>query len=217
VFFAASVYNLLIMSVILILLILLLLLWFWLIGSHSGVTREDRKKLFAGDDVIPRPSAAIDRATTFNVPSSVVWPWLVQLGKGRAGWYAPVWLERLFPAKRRGAHEIIPMLQKVRVGEIHPDWGPGALQVLEIKKNKHIIYGSVKGKDAPARLSFYLFSWSLILLPIGDTKCRLYIRLRARRSKHPILMRIGFIFGGLFDYLTIIALFAGLRQRLYSE
>ena len=44
----------------------------------------------------------MDRAFSLPAPPEVVWPWLVQLGKGRAGWYLPRWVERIIPPSRRG-------------------------------------------------------------------------------------------------------------------
>jgi hypothetical protein len=42
----------------------------------------------AGDDLLPRAQYRSTRAITIAVPPEKVWPWLVQVGCGRAGWYA---------------------------------------------------------------------------------------------------------------------------------
>jgi hypothetical protein len=205
------------MSVILILLILLGVIWLAQAAIHNGVSKADRKLVLPGDEILARPGHTIDRATLINAPAAEVWPWLVQLGKGRAGWYAPSWIEWFMPSSKQGAHKIVPKLQKVRVGDVHPDWGPASLQVLEIKKNKYIVYGSVRDKAEVLQQSTYLFSWALILMPINAEQCRLYVRLRFRRPKHAILAYVLYILGGLFDYLTIIVLFSGLKQRLHLK
>ena len=50
-----------------------------------------------GDDLVPSADVVMDRAFTVSAPAEEVWPWLVQLGKQRAGWYLPRRLERLLP------------------------------------------------------------------------------------------------------------------------
>ena len=37
---------------------------------------------------MPQPLGVITHAITIDAPPEAVWPWLVQLGSGRAGWYA---------------------------------------------------------------------------------------------------------------------------------
>lgn len=48
----------------------------------------------------------MDRAFTLRVAPEAVWPWLVQLGKNRAGWYLPRTVERLVPPSRRGHTDV---------------------------------------------------------------------------------------------------------------
>ncbi|MGH3458433.1 hypothetical protein, partial [Aeromicrobium sp.] len=55
-----------------------------------------------GDDLV-RADVTMDRAFTLDASPSVVWPWLVQVGKDRAGWYLPHVVERFVPRRRRAA------------------------------------------------------------------------------------------------------------------
>jgi hypothetical protein len=41
-----------------------------------------------GDDIVPQANLIATRAITINTPASHVWPWLVQMGYRRAGWYS---------------------------------------------------------------------------------------------------------------------------------
>ncbi len=50
----------------------------------------------------------MDRAFTLDAPVDVVWPWFVQLGKQRSGWYLPRKLERLIPSRRHALRSIEP-------------------------------------------------------------------------------------------------------------
>jgi hypothetical protein len=64
------------------------------------------------------------RALTIGAPSSAVWPWLVEVGDRRAGFYSYDWIERhLFPGTvhyvdgTHSATSIHPELQDLRVGD----------------------------------------------------------------------------------------------------
>jgi hypothetical protein len=52
--------------------------------------------------------------TTIDAPPAAVWPWLVQMGCGRAGWYSQ---DRLDNAGRPSAEQIIPEWQRVSLGD----------------------------------------------------------------------------------------------------
>ena len=53
----------------------------------------------------------------------MVWPWIVQLGKWRAGWYLPRSVERLVPPARRATRRVLPQWQGLSVGDVVPDYG----------------------------------------------------------------------------------------------
>ena len=50
-----------------------------------------------GDDLVDPADVVMDRAFSLPAPPDTVWPWLVQLGKRRAGWYLPRWVDRVLP------------------------------------------------------------------------------------------------------------------------
>ena len=53
-----------------------------------GATDTEVAAPMPGDELVQEPSFNATRAITINAPPEAVWPWLVQLGFGRAGWYA---------------------------------------------------------------------------------------------------------------------------------
>jgi hypothetical protein len=65
-----------------------------------GATAEEASEPLAGDDRTPCPRLQSTRAVTINAPPEQVWPWLMQMGIGRAGFYTHHWVERL---RRRDA------------------------------------------------------------------------------------------------------------------
>jgi glyoxylase-like metal-dependent hydrolase (beta-lactamase superfamily II) len=53
-----------------------------------GATVEEQAMPLPGDDLVPAPTAQVTHALTINAPPQQVWPWLVQIGHGRAGFYS---------------------------------------------------------------------------------------------------------------------------------
>src|SRR5690606_11236338 len=68
----------------------------------------DRAWTLEGDDIVPDARAQLTHATTIDAPPRDVWPWLVQMGGQRAGWYS--W-DILDNGGVRSASRIVPELQ----------------------------------------------------------------------------------------------------------
>ncbi len=157
-----------------------------------------------GDDIITGPDVVMDRA--FDVPGSTdqVWPWLLQLGKRRAGWYLPRRLERLLPPSRRGLRHVDDRFTRLTVGDVIPDWGKDeTFTVVELQPPDHLVYRSQRGRTA--------VSWAICLRTTGESGTRVHLRLRLGPVKHVSLAeRVG----GAFDLATVALLAAGLRERL---
>ena len=67
-----------------------------------------------GDDIVPDPQVVTNHAITIDAPQDCVWPWLVQMGWQRAGWYTARWVDKLlFPLNWPSANRIIPELQHI--------------------------------------------------------------------------------------------------------
>ena len=48
-------------------------------------TEEETEEPLPGDDLIAHPHLVATRAIAIHAPSADVWPWIAQLGQGRAG------------------------------------------------------------------------------------------------------------------------------------
>lgn len=185
-------------------------------SRRSGVTDDDLAQSLPGDNIIPDAGYVADRATIINATPEDIWPWLIQLGRDRAGWYAPTWLERLlvWNKAKRGARHIVPAFQKLRVGDVVPDWGPGELEVLAKHAPHVLIYGSVKPRDSEGYIpGDYLFSWVHTVEQISPTQSRVYTRLRMRTADSPVLNALAPV-AGVFDYATMVTMYAGLKQNV---
>jgi hypothetical protein len=53
-----------------------------------GATDEEVTRPLPGDQLMTRTGFSATRAITIAARPEHIWPWLVQLGSGRAGWYA---------------------------------------------------------------------------------------------------------------------------------
>src|SRR6266700_193576 len=54
---------------------------------HWGATAEEAGIRLPGDDLVPDARYVTTRAVTVRAPAAAIWPWLVQMGQGRAGFY----------------------------------------------------------------------------------------------------------------------------------
>ena len=90
---------------------------------RQGVRATAHEELAAlpGDDRLVA-DVVMDRGFALPAPPGQVWPWLLQLGKNRAGWYLPRSVERLVPRSRRATRQIEPRLQALEVGQVVEDW-----------------------------------------------------------------------------------------------
>lgn len=181
-------------------------------GRRSGATDAETGMALPGDDIVARPTLVCDRAVTYRVPPAGLWPWIVQLGKDRAGWYLPRPIASVLPLRRQGAWAVRPELQRLSVGAVVPDWGPLPFTVHALEPDEHVVYRAARpaqgdhGSSRPL-----LLSWALVLRPDGSGT-RLHLRLRMRgTARFPAAVQA---LGGFVDHLTVALLFAGLGQRL---
>ena len=78
---------------------------------------EEQRRRLPGDELVPHPKWTITHAITIDAPPEAVWPWVIQMGSGRAGWYA---YDRIDNAGVPSARRIVPELQHVAVGDVMP-------------------------------------------------------------------------------------------------
>jgi hypothetical protein len=158
-----------------------------------------------GDDLLQHPDAVMERAFTVAATPDVVWPWLVQLGKKRAGWYFPRSVERLIPRSRRASRHIDPRWQDLTPGDVIPDWGGrrATFTVHQMVQDSELVFTSRRGRTN--------ITWSIRMRPAGAAATRVQLRLRLGPIRHKWLVNT---MGELVDLLTIAGLAAGLRERV---
>ena len=110
-----------------------------------GASEEEVRRSMPGDDLL-RPSApSTTRAITIDAPPEAVFPWLLQIGYGRGGWYSYDWIDN---DGKPSMDRIDSALQRLAVGdriEMLPGMGP---VVREIVPNHHIVSGGESDSGA---------------------------------------------------------------------
>ena len=82
-----------------------------------SVTWQEAKAELPGDEIVKNPTQGYTMGTTIMAPASRVWPWLVQMGQGKGGFYTHEWVENILGADIHNADSILPRFQVLEVGD----------------------------------------------------------------------------------------------------
>lgn len=136
-----------------------------------GATPDEIAGAVVGDDLFPGARVVATRCITFNASPHEVFPWIRQMGFGRAGWYSYDWIDNL---GRKSARRIHPEWQHTESGDRIPA-GPMSF-IAENVEAPHSFVLSTSPRGVPKRLMFTL---AYELRPHLDGT-RLVTRMRAR-------------------------------------
>src|ERR1700688_1601442 len=128
-----------------------------------GATREELSRSMPGDEIVNRPIFNATRVVTINARPQDIWPWIVQIGFGRAGWYSYDLFDNL---GRPSSERIVEELQHIEVGDLVP-LGPGESSGMLVKDfvlNHSILWWT--GKNGQT-------TWAWGLYPTTDGATRL--------------------------------------------
>jgi hypothetical protein len=144
-----------------------------------GATQDEARRSLPGDELVPDPKFVWNQAITIYAPAAEVWPWVVQIGNQRAGWYSWDAIHRLLGVAGsvqytdRSADRIIPELQNLQIGDeirmMPEDMGAPAYKVVAIEPNRALVT-HIDDENAA--------SWVWVLDPIDAQSTRLIVRFR---------------------------------------
>jgi len=132
-----------------------------------GAAPDEIRRALPGDELVAEPSFNATRAITIAARPDHIWPWLLQVGVTRAGWYSYDLLDNL---ARPSAREIIPELQQVAVGDVvplSPD-GMQGVQILALDLPRSMLWGTQPNT-----------TWLWVCEPRTDGTTRLITRIRS--------------------------------------
>lgn len=148
-------------------------------GLQWGATEAELDAALPGDDIVQPVDHVATRAVSIEAPASTVWPWLVQLGQGRGGFYSFDWLENIAGLGIHSADEINPQWQGLAVGDPVHLAEEMALEVAVLEPDRAIVLRSPDSGGAPVPGSPpFEFSWAFVLRPGTRGTTRLVIRER---------------------------------------
>ncbi len=154
---------------------------------HWGTTAEEIRKPLPGDALVPHPKLTTTRAVTISAPAEQVWPWLLQIGQDRGGFYSYDWLENLFGLDIHNADRIVPEWQELEVDDVvrlAPPPDPGLVVAL-VEPERALVLRSPHDNLGPAvelladRAHPVEFSWAFVLEPLDEATTRLLVRERS--------------------------------------
>jgi proline iminopeptidase len=147
--------------------------------------RRDLEARMPGDGLLDGESGST-HAITIRCRPDQLWPWLVQMGYGRAGWYS---YDRLDNWGHRSSDRLLPAFQCLERGDCLPSTPGGKcfFEVLDLEPEASLVLGShmttgpvrsVRWADPSPSVS-QRATWSFALVPEGPDDTRLRVRTRA--------------------------------------
>jgi hypothetical protein len=152
-----------------------------------GFDAREAQMAFSGDDLVAEPTTQETRGITIDASPAEIWPWLVQMGYGRGGWYSYEPLD----SKQSSAHAILPEFQELNVGDQMPTYPGFSFDVKVVEPEQALVlftdtarartqmeanHPEIKEKrqDYPE----FSASWGFYLQPKSEGKSRLIERFR---------------------------------------
>lgn len=165
-----------------------------------GATEDERRRAMPGDAEVADPQLDATRAISIAAPPAAVWPWLLQMGYRRAGFYSYRFDNAWVPSP----WGIVPELLHLEVGDMMPT-GPGqGFTVKEMKPQRSLLLAI---EEEAIRVSS-----SIVLEEPGETGTRMIGRLRVRFGRGLPLFPYRLLFD-LGDFIMMRKMFLGIKER----
>jgi hypothetical protein len=133
---------------------------------------DEAMRSLPGDELVADAKIRWNHAITIRAHPTDIWPWLVQMGCRRAGWYS---YDGLDNGGVPSAERIVPELQRVQAGDIFP-MTPKAQDrfvVRIVEPDRALVLGDDAGQ----------MSWAFVLEPVDETSTRIITRSRGATGR----------------------------------
>lgn len=204
-----------------------------------GVDPEEASKPLPGDDVIANPTVADTRGITIAAPPEQIWPWLLQMGYGRAGWYSYDRLDN----EGHSVHKILPDYQHLELGDVVPTHPGGGFRVERLEPGRHLVLlvdpalmqaGTAQTTEGEAgtesaavprsleasgrltdlAMSEFRATWAFVLEPIDEAHTRLIERFRVESAATTGVQKVAMPILGLGVFAMTRKQMLGIRERV---
>lgn len=204
-----------------------------------GVEPDDGARLLPGDELIAGPTGGDTRGITIDAPAGAIWPWLVQMGLGRAGWYSYDAIDM----RGRSSETIEPAWQAITVGQTIPAWPGGGFEVVQVDPDQALVLylddGMVARQEADARSTAvgglgadpttpglaasgailrthaprFRASWAFVLEPVDGGRTRLIERFRIEYPEAAVWNRVTAPLFGVGVFVMTRRQMLGIKRR----
>jgi hypothetical protein len=173
-----------------------------------GAEEEEIERDMPGDELAPSPTFSATRAITIKGQPREIWPWLIQMGYNRAGFYGYDILENLGSSRGiRSADTIIPTFQNFEVGDSVPISAIVDLTFYAIDSPNYLIWTGEYQEGS--------FTWAIY--PQDDNECRLVSRIRwSHHWWKPHLLFLD-LFTEFTDFLAVKEVLTGIKNRVEGK
>jgi hypothetical protein len=159
------------------------------------------------------------RAITIRASRADVWPWLVQLGYDRAGFYSYAWLENLIGLDIENADRIVPGFQQLGVGD-GIMLGPEApLRVVRMHPGEFVVgyrfQHPFTGREVDPKAkhsTYFAWTWAFVLEEFDASTTRLIVRARGDYRPHLLAPAIYLVLEPI-HFLMERKVLLGIRER----
>jgi hypothetical protein len=168
-----------------------------------GATPAEVSAALPGDELVRDAQFRATRAVTIDAAPETVWPWLVQVGCLRAGWYSNDLLDNL---ARPSARTIVPELQHFQVGQwvsmAPTPTESTAFRVHSFAANKWMLWSKPDS------------TWVWRLSPVDGGQTRLLTRISAARDwRHPLAALVAVVLMEFGDFAMCRRMMRGIKSR----
>jgi hypothetical protein len=140
-----------------------------MVAATCRATTLEKRSALPVDALVPEPIFASTHAITIDAPPEQVWPWIAQMGAGRAGWYS--W-DTIDNGGTPSANRIVPEFQTVVPGDVMPavPHATNAFVVASVDPPHDLVL------TVPDATGGNAVAWEHVLDPIPGGRTRLIVR-----------------------------------------
>jgi hypothetical protein len=169
-------------------------------AMNWGATDDEISRSMLGDEIVQNPTFNATRAVTIKAQPEEIWPWILQMGYKKAGFYCYDWFDNDgIPSAER----IMPEYQNLKVGDLIPLSVVVYVKVAELNQNQSMLWVFQEG-SGPWTGS----TWAWELYQKDPQHTRLLTRLRVRSEI--VISRI------MLDFFEIVMMrksMLGIKER----